>query len=485
MARPRKAEDPARWPAPCGRCDEHHQIVARWPDGGVCTYCYQKAKRTRGTCACDHEGVLPGIVAGHPACRRCSGVVLNIDCRRCGIEDELYDAGRCWTCVLSDTVDRLLTNPTTGSIADEIVPMATALKTMKRANSGLTWIRQKHVTAFLQDLAIMPTMTHEAIDALPQSRTKEFVRGLLVEHGALPRRDLYRARYQEWSKEALDRVNDPVNRDIIRRYIRWQHLRRMNQMDSVPQGTFLRSKQTVTVAINLVNWLADHGIELTELEQEHLDAWVNDGNTTRLMSDRFLGWAIKTRLVSPELKIRRHRRGTSPRMSALDQDQAVQRVVNTQELTRRDRAAAILVLVFGQQIEDVVALTWNDVKVSDEIVTVRTGKIDIVLPEPLDQPWRELTSRPGNDLTASHPNSNWVFRGNSPGRHVDPGHLRGRLKDVFSTRAARLGTLHELTKLTPGAIIAEALGYSPATIERHAIDSATAYTQYIAAVRQT
>lgn len=60
----------------------------------------------------------------------------------------------------------------------------------------------------------------------------------------------------------------------------------------------------------------------------------------------------------------------------------------------------------------------------------------------------------------------------------------GRPNGVFSTRAARLGTLHELTKLAPVAIIAEAFGYSPATIERHATDSATAYAAYIAAVRE-
>lgn len=33
------------------------------------------------------------------------------------------------------------------------------------------------------------------------------------------------------------------------------------------------------------------------------------------------------------------------------------------------------------------------------------------------------------------------------------------LETVFSTRAARLGTLHELTKLGPVPIIADALGY--------------------------
>jgi hypothetical protein len=72
------------------------------------------------------------------------------------------------------------------------------------------------------------------------------------------------------------------------------------------------------------------------------------------------------------------------------------------------------------------------------------------------------------DLTADR-SSRWVFRGYSPGRHIDPATLRNWLSDIFSTRASRLGTLHELAKLAPVAVIAEALGYSPATIERHAL----------------
>jgi len=130
--------------------------------------------------------------------------------------------------------------------------------------------------------------------------------GLLA--GVLPHQDLYRARYNEWSRDAVERLTDPFNRDVIRRYVRWQHQRRMNQMDQGPQGTFLRSKQTVTVAIDFLNWLADHGIELRQLEQEHLDAWQATGPSTRLLADRFLRWAIRTRLVRPDLKIQGHRR---------------------------------------------------------------------------------------------------------------------------------------------------------------------------------
>lgn len=485
MSRPRKAEDPFRWPEPCRRCGQHYQTVAYWPDGGVCGYCYQQAKRTRGICVCGHVGVLPGLVSGQPACRKCSGVSINIDCRECGAEDELYDRTRCWRCVLIAAVDEVLTNPSTGIIADELIAMATALKSMKRSNSGLTWIRQKHVAEFLREVAVAPSVTHQALDTLPKSRTREHIRGLLVEHGTLPRRDDFLARYEVWASEALERISDPRNRDTIRRYIRWQHLRRMNQMESVSRGTFLTSKQLVTVAIDLVNWLTDSGVALSQVKQEDLDTWVNGGSTTRLRGDLFLMWAIKAGIVNPDLAIRRHRRGTSPRMSSSDQDHALQRVVHAQELTSRDQAVAMLVLVFAQHVEDVVALTWDDITVTDDIVTVHLGSIDIALPEPLDQPWRELAAAPGHDLTASHPNTNWVFRGYSPGSHLDPSYLRTRLKSVFSARAARLGTLHELTKIAPIAIIAEALGYSPSTIENHAIDSATAYARYIAAIRET
>jgi hypothetical protein len=238
----------------------------------------------------------------------------------------------------------------------------------------------------------------------------------------------------------------------------------MNRMETVPHGTFLRSKQTVTVTIEFLNWLNDHGITLAELQQEHLDAWLADGPSTRRFVDRFIPWAIKCRLVDAELSIARHRRGTSPKLPKSEQDAAVERVVHT--------------------IEDVIQLTWNDVTVTDDVVTVRLGKTEFALPSPLDEPMRQLAAAPGNDLTASHPNSNWVFRGYSPGRHIHGSSLRSRLKTVFSTRAARLGTLHELTKLGPVPIIADALGYHPSTIERHAIGSASTYAEYIAAARE-
>lgn len=487
MARPRKPDDPdLRRVCPCDRCGLGYPLVVNWgPEDQICGYCYQQAKRTRGTCDCGHIGVLPGRVDGRPACRACAQITLNIDCVRCGAEDEIYRAGLCWPCALSETVDGLLTNPDTGTIAERLIPLAEALKSMKRANSGLTWIRQRHVTDFLEQLASLPELTHEAIDALPRSRTRDYVRGLLVEHGGLPRRDELLVRYQAWADTALERLTEDTNRAVIDRYVRWHHLRRMNQMDPVPHGTFLRSKQTVTVAINFLNWLGERDIALADVDQGEVDAWIAGGPTTRLLIDRFLGWAMDTKNAPQGLTVPRHRRGNSTKLSATGQVAALDRIVDGDTLTTRDKAAAILVLVFGQQIQDIAALTWDDITVTEDLTTIALGSSPIALPTPLDGPWRELLANPGHDQTAAHPRSNWVFRGHSPGRHIDPMHLRLRLRDhLVSARAARLGTLHELSKTAPAAIIADVLGYHPSTIERHAVDAAGTYAEYIAAVRE-
>jgi hypothetical protein len=68
-------------------------------------------------------------------------------------------------------------------------------------------------------------------------------------------------------------VTDDHHRDVVQRYVRWHHQRRMNSMDTVTHGTFLRAKQAVTVAIEFLHWLHDRGIELEHLQQAHLDAW--------------------------------------------------------------------------------------------------------------------------------------------------------------------------------------------------------------------
>ena len=98
-------------------------------------------------------------------------------------------------------------------------------------------------------------------------------------------------------------------------------------------------------------------------------------------------------------------------------------------------------LVFSQQLQDVVVLTWDDITVTEDLVTVRLGGFAIALNDLLifrgASSWRSPV-RTGPPPTRTAAAS--VFRGHSPGQHINAMSLRERLRrHVFSTRAARLG----------------------------------------------
>ncbi len=345
--------------------------MASWPDGSICEYCYLAAKRTTGICACGHEGVLPGIIDDRPACRRCSGVTLNVDCVSCGDETEIYSGGRCLRCVLRMTAQRLLTNPNTNAIAPQLQIIVDALTTMQRPNSGLTWIRQPHVQCALRELARHPTLTHDVLDQLPPGRTTNYVRSLLVEYGALPSRDEKLAQFQSWAATAQKRITGPEHRKLIARFIRWNLEKRLHSMNPVTDSAFLRAKQTTTVTIEFCNWLtAEHGITIAQLSQAHIDRWQSTGPTTREHIIRFIKWAIKARLVASDLEVTPHRRGTAPRMSITQQNAVIEKVAHQQTLHPRDRLAGILVIVFAQRAEDVAALTWKQITITADTVTI-------------------------------------------------------------------------------------------------------------------
>jgi integrase len=197
------------------------------------------------------------------------------------------------------------------------------------------------------------------------------VRSLLVEHGALPSRDEKLARFQSWAITAQQRITTEEHRKVLARYIRWGLEKRLRSMNLVTDSAFLRAKQTVTVTIEFCNWLAaEHDTTVEQVTQAHIDLWQSTGPATREHILRFIRWAIKARLVASDLEVTPHRRGTAPRLSTEQQNAVIEQVVHQQTHHPRDRFAAILMIVFAQRAEDVAALTWSQVRITADIVTV-------------------------------------------------------------------------------------------------------------------
>ena len=180
--------------------------------------------------------------------------------------------------MLEATAQRLLTDHDTGVIAPQLQIIVDALTAMHRPNSGLMWIRQPHVQSVLRELARHPTLTHEVLDQLPAGRTTDYMRSLLVEHGALPSRDERLARFQTWAVTAQQRITTDEHRKVLARFIRWSLEKRLRSMNAVTDSAFLRAKQTLTVTIEFCNWLAaEHDTTVEQLTQAHIDLWQVDG----------------------------------------------------------------------------------------------------------------------------------------------------------------------------------------------------------------
>ncbi len=130
------------------------------------------------------------------------------------------------------------------------------------------------------------------------------------------------------------------------------------------------------------------------------------------------GGSFKAKLVPSDLEVTPHRRGTAPRMPIDQQNAVIEKVAHQQTLHPRDRLAAILMIVLAQRAEDVAAITWKQITISADTVTIDLAGTPIDLPPPLDEPARALAASNYNNQTAAHPKSPWVFRGYRPGMHV-------------------------------------------------------------------
>jgi hypothetical protein len=205
--------------ATCARCGQDRPPQARWPEGPVCDPCYTAALRHRGRCAsCLQQRRLvapPG--PGADTCSDCAGVPVTGACADCGIEDKLYQKGRCDQCSLRRQA-AALAGPD-GQVPAGLLPVLEAICAARVPKSALNWIRRSHGAVLLADLASgkLPA-THEALDADPRRRAADFLRRMLTAGGVLAPRDQELARTGQWLAGVPAAVEPAAAQRIARSY---------------------------------------------------------------------------------------------------------------------------------------------------------------------------------------------------------------------------------------------------------------------------
>lgn len=470
----------------CVRCAATGvKFATTWPEGSICRRCYQQATRRHGTCPlCLTPRLLPGRIGDTDVCTDCAGIPKDFHCSRCGREDEPVRVGLCAHCALTDDLTALLDDGT-GRIAPALLPIYAALTGQTHARSATVWlITNPDAAALLRDLAqgVRP-LEHATFTSHPHPRKVAFLHELFIEHQLLGPMNLDIERFQTWLTAKLSQAVESDARTITQ-YARWVHLNRMRHLaetGSLSKGTILSAKQSTTVALDFLAFLASRATTLDRCEQGDIDQWLADGPTTRSLARGFVRWAIEHR-HAPQLEFPYRVAKTEPVLSQKQRLALIRLVVDERtDLADSDRAAAVLFLVFGQPLTRISRMTPDQIERRDQTIILRVTDDELLVPPPFDDILIRHLERLPHQTTAAHRgNTRWLFPGARPGQPVNQNTLMTRIRDAgIDLRAAHNATLRALVLDIPAAIVADSLGYSYQIADKHRRNSGATFIDYV------
>jgi hypothetical protein len=455
----------------CAHCGAARRAAARWPEGPICNPCYTAALRRTGTCTtCGRHRRLvapPGPAAN--TCAACSGAgPTGHVCTGCGAEDKLYTRGYCARCALAQRTDELLADPS-GIVPIPLTPVRDAIVATSTPRTALNWLRKGAGAAILAALARGDiTLTHEALDAQPSRHAADYLRAVLVAHRALPPRDEPLARLDRAAKDLLAQVPAGEDRRTLTAHATWRILHRARRRTRArPTSTAVtgHAKLRLRAAIALLDWLRGNDIWLSQLRQADVDRWVLTGPPTlrREIAD-FLSWTAARKLTPPlSLAHPAHREGAA--LNEEDYWRLAHRLLHEPDIATIDRVAGSFVLLYGQQLSRVTAMTRNQVHDRRESLSIRFGTGDVEIPEPLAGFVHAHLRAPRRHTSiAAPPDSTWLFPGHLPGRPITPSRLGQRLAQLgIDSQTARRAPMLKLASTVPAAVLADLLGIHTTT----------------------
>jgi len=476
--------------ARCARCGQDRPPQARWPEGPVCDPCYTAALRLRARCA--SCGQLRRLVAppgpAADTCASCAGQPVTCACTDCGVEDKLFERGRCERCSLRRRAAVLLAGPG-GSIPATLLPVFEAICAARTPKSALNWLRTGGGAAILAQLAAgtLPA-THEALDAHPRRRAADHLRQALVAGGALPPRDEELARTERWATGVLTAIEPGTGQRLVQAYATWHVMRRLRAsagQSRRPRTYTAHARNNIRTAADFTAWLVRHGRSLQQCHQADIDDWLATGPAAFQVRD-FLTWAA-ARGHCPVLHVPRPARRSG---TAAGQDQRwalAARLLHDDTLDLTDRAAGCLLLLYGQQLSRIAAMTTSQVTSRDGTVHVRFGDHDVPVPEPLGDTLTELIhAGRSHTATGSPPTTPWLFPGSLPGQPITASRLGQRLRTLgIYAIAGRRAALTDLAAQLPAAVLADLLNLSPGAAVHWTRDAGADWTRYAAELART
>ena len=480
-----------RWNiAECCRCGRRRHKAGCWPDGYVCRTCLDRAVQVRGTCpGCGQERALPGRRPGDDAaiCVGCAGISQSFTCSRCGYEGKLHGGRLCSRCMLSDQLSGLLDDGS-GRIRPELVPLARHLLAMDRPLSGIAWIstRKGHAGSPSDLLRRLGRgeieLTHEAFQRVESWQAAAHLRDLLVACGVLPAVDRQVWLFERWLHGHLASIADNGHAQVVRRFATWSVLPRIRaRADRKPLTTSVRhyAGEQVKAATDFLMWLSGRNVDLISCRQADIDTWFAESKDAARPGTRaFLRWCMASKLTRALRLPPVAARHAAP-ISGDERIRHLGRILSGQDLPLQARAAAAIVLLYAQPLSRVVRLTLDDVVRDGGQALLRLGEPPAPVPGPAAAILLGWAGSRRNMNTAANRNSPWLFPGRMAGQPMNPNALATLMRDIgIPPTAGRTSAIRQHVMEMPSPVVADALGYRPATTTRLAAQAGGNFSRY-------
>jgi hypothetical protein len=201
-------------------------------------------------------------------------------------------------------------------------------------------------------------------------------------------------------------------------------------------------------------------LTLDTCQQRHLDTWLaSDAATHRREAGHFVRWARSHKLTRLEFPATCWD-GPAGVIDTEARWQQARRLLHDKTLKPEDRVAGLLVLLYAQWPATISRLTLAHVDQRNDHVLLRLGHEPVILPEPLAELMRGLTtSHRGHAAIGHHGTSQWLFPGGQPGQPISPYQLTERLRQLgLHPGPSRSTALFQLATGLPAALLARMLG---------------------------
>lgn len=381
----------------------------------------------------------------------------------------------CTPCKLNRRLARLL-HHSTATPAAHLTALADHLRADPDPEKVLHWLSRSGPAELLTALANGTLdLTHDALHAWPRPIPARHLQHHLVACGLLPPADGHLLKFEAWLHRRLDRLTDHPHERLLRRFALWHQLPRL-RADATTRP--LRATAT-TYAVNQFNtahafldWLHTHGIAPDAVSQTDLDTWaVTAGGGHRHTIRGFYTWATRTSAMPRQLVLTPVKFTIGAAVTQQQRLTLLRHYLTNQAQPLRERAAACLMLLYGQPISRIHRLHNNDLDLNNDAPTIRFGDPPTPIPEP--------TASLLRDLAAAAPAEGWLFPGRQPGQPITYQTLHRNLRKLgFPLNQARVSALRQLVAQVPAPVIAGALGIHPTTATRQAVNTGTTWSHY-------